>query len=120
MRAGAATSTATTSALVAKENIPPATADGPVFRIKVMVNKAPIGMEADAVVMVMLLSSMEAVAVRPVTEDVMLPGATVLSNQPVGKPNTIEPPAETAVAGLNLMTKLPVVPRAVEAGETVS
>ncbi len=126
-RAGAATSAATKSALVATENTP-LTADGPVFRpVKVMVNAVAFGMSATAVVMVMLLSAITDVAVRDGTEVVpaaLLPGVTDLSNQPVGKPSVILPPAAMAPAVaevVNLMTtETEAVARAVDEGETDS
>lgn len=86
--AGAVTSAATKSALVATEKTPAATADGPVFRpVKVMVNAVTAGMSTTAVVIVMLLPTITDEAVRVGTEDdpaALLAGVTDPSNQPVG------------------------------------
>ena len=121
MRAGAVTSAATKLTLVATENTPAATADGPVLRpVKVMVNAVTAG---TAVVMVMLLSAITDEAVRVGTKDnpaALLAGVTDLSNQPVGKPSVILPPAAMRAAeAVNLTTTVTAAAaRAVEEGET--
>lgn len=122
--AGAVTSAAAKSALVATENTPAATADGPVFRpVKVMVNAVTAAMSATAVVIVMLLPAITDEAVSVGTEDVpaaLLAGVTVLSNQPVGNPSEILPPAAMRPAAevVNLtITVTAATARPVEEGE---
>ena len=83
--------------------------------------KAPTGIAAAAVVMVIVFAAITEVAVRAGTEDVpaaLAVGAADVSNQPVGNPNTIVPPIGTAVVAVNAMPKTTFVARAVEEGAT--
>lgn len=109
------------------ENIPE-TAEGPVLRpVRVMVNAVALGMSATAVVTVMLLSAITDDAVRVGTEEdpaAFTAGVTDLSNQPVGKPSVIVPPAAirptVAEVANRTMTETEAVARAVEEGVTDS
>lgn len=106
-RAGEAVSVDTVSVLVAKIHIPAVTAVAPVLRPDKVIVKAPIGIGATAVVIVILFPENADVAVRVATEEepaALAVGAAVVSNQPVGNQKLMVPAAGTAVVAVNLIT----------------
>jgi len=122
-RAGENTSAPTKSVLVAisTENTPTATAAGPVLRPVTVMLKAPTGIWAPAVAMVIVFAAITEVAMRAKTEDVptvLTAGVVDVSNQPVGKPRVIVPPIGTAVVVVNVMPTDTFVARAVDEGVT--
>lgn len=122
-RAGDATSSETTSALVATVHTPTATAAAPVLRPLKVIVKAPTGIAATAVVMVILLPENAEVAVRVATEEVaaiLAVGAAVVSYQPVGNQKLIVPVIGTMLVAMNAMTSVvEAVARAIDEGVAV-
>lgn len=122
-RAGDATSSATVSPLVATVHTPTATAAAPVLRPLNVIVKAPVGIAATAVVMVILLPENAEVAVRVATDEVpatLAAGAAVVSYQPVGNQKLIVPAIATVLVAENAMTSVEeAVARAVDEGVAV-